>query len=197
MNNIEQNNNRISFEVRLLYNVLFVKIGSKLLEMFAVEKGKGENTIATDRAQIGDRCAFFVLCSCLFLRVGTLRTHRSECVPSHSFRSRSGHQARGQLERNLIATESPEMCLFSSMLALIPQSGDFSLCIGRLGLPDRLPFSKPKVNWLLHTRSAFCRTPSGRLARSQLESDLTATIRSPQKSLFIVLIQIIERIFGI
>ena len=22
--------------------------------------------------------------------------------------------------------------------------------LGRLGLPDRLPFSKPKVNWLLH-----------------------------------------------
>ena len=45
-------------------------------------------------------------------------------------------------------------------------------------------------------RSAFRRTPSGRLARSQLESDLTA-IKSPQKSLFIVLIQIVERIFGI
>ena len=42
----------------MLYNVLFVKIGSKLLEMFAVEKGKGENTIAIDRAQLGDRCAF-------------------------------------------------------------------------------------------------------------------------------------------
>ena len=27
-------------------------------------------------------------------------------------------------------------------------SGD--LLLGRLGLPDRLPFSKPKVNWLLH-----------------------------------------------
>ena len=26
MNNFEQNNNRISFEVRLLYNVLFIKI---------------------------------------------------------------------------------------------------------------------------------------------------------------------------
>ena len=52
--------------------------------------------------------------------------------------------------------------LICSMLALIPQSGDFSLCLGRLGLPDRLPFSKPKVNWLLHTRSAFRRTPSGR-----------------------------------
>ena len=46
------------------------------------------------------------------------------------------------------------------MLALFPQSGDFSLCLGRLGLPDRLPFSKPKVNWLLHARSAFRRTPS-------------------------------------
>ena len=23
--------------------------------------------------------------------------------------------------------------------------------LGRLGLPDRLPFSKTKVNWLLHT----------------------------------------------
>ena len=54
------------------------------------------------------------------------------------------------------------------MLALIPQSGDSSLCLGRLGLPDRLPFSKPKVNWLLHTRSAFRRTPSGRVALSQL-----------------------------
>ena len=24
------------------------------------------------------------------------------------------------------------------------------MILGRLGLPDRLPFSKPKVNWLLH-----------------------------------------------
>ena len=55
----------------------------------------------------------------------------------------------------------PQISLFSSMLALIPQGGNFSLCLGRLGLPDRLPFSKPKVNWLLHTRSAFRRTPSG------------------------------------
>ena len=54
-----------------------------------------------------------------------------------------------------------EISLFCSVLALIPQSGDFSLCLGRLGLPDCLPFSKPKVNWLLHTRSAFRRTPSG------------------------------------
>ncbi len=23
-------------------------------------------------------------------------------------------------------------------------------CLGRLALPERLPFSKPKVNWLLH-----------------------------------------------
>ena len=44
----------------MLYNVLFVKIGSKLLEMFAVEKGKGETTIAIDRAQLGDRCATVV-----------------------------------------------------------------------------------------------------------------------------------------
>jgi hypothetical protein len=49
-----------------------------------------------------------------------------------------------------------------------PPSGDFSLGLGRLGLPDRLPFSKPKVNWLLHTRSAFRRTPSGRLTRREL-----------------------------
>ena len=47
-----------------------------------------------------------------------------------------------------------------SMFALFPQCGDTSLCLGRLGLPDRLPFSKPKVNWLLHARSAFRRTPS-------------------------------------
>ena len=47
-----------------------------------------------------------------------------------------------------------------SMFALSPQCGDTSLCLGRLGLPDRLPFSKPKVNWLLHARSAFRRTPS-------------------------------------
>jgi hypothetical protein len=53
--------------------------------------------------------------------------------------------------------------LISSMLALIPQSGDFSLCFGRLGLPDRLPFSKPNINWLLHIRSAFRRNPSGSL----------------------------------
>ena len=32
------------------------------------------------------------------------------------------------------------------MLVLNPQSGNSSLCLGRLGLPDRLPFSKPKVN---------------------------------------------------
>ena len=40
--------------------------------------------------------------------------------------SRSGHLASSQLESNLKATESPQMSLFSSMLALIPQSGDFS-----------------------------------------------------------------------
>ena len=53
---------------------------------------KGTNiwsTPATDKTQLAHRYAFFVLCSCLFLRAGTLRTHRSECVPSHSFRSRS------------------------------------------------------------------------------------------------------------
>ena len=65
-------------------------------------------------------------------------------------------------------TDIPQISLFCSMLALIPQSGDFSLCLGRLGLPDRLPFSKPKVNWLLHTRSAFRRTPSGRLIYKSL-----------------------------
>ena len=59
--------------------------------------------------QLAHRCAFLILCSCLFLRVGSLRTHRSECVPSHSFRSRNGHVARRQLESNLKATESPQL----------------------------------------------------------------------------------------
>ena len=31
-----------------------------------------------------------------------------------------------------------------------PLIGEGDLLLGRLGLPDRLPFSKPKVNWLLH-----------------------------------------------
>ena len=66
-------------------------------------KLKSETRKATDKTQLAHRYAFFVLCSCLFLRVGTLRTHRSECVPSHSFRSRSGHVARRQLESNLKA----------------------------------------------------------------------------------------------
>ena len=67
------------------------------------------------------------------------------------------------------------------MRVLIPQSGDFSLCLGRLGLPERLPFSKPKVNWLLHARSAFRRTPLGRVARMELESDLIQLQKAHRK----------------
>ena len=72
--------------------------------------------------QLAHRCAFLILCSCLFLRVGSLRTHRSECVPSHSFRSRSGHVACGKLESSLKATESPEISHRSPMVFPKPAS---------------------------------------------------------------------------
>ena len=43
----------------------------------------------TDKLLMSYRCLPFILSLRLFLRVGTLRALRSECVPSHSFRSRN------------------------------------------------------------------------------------------------------------
>ena len=59
------------------------------------------------------------------------------------------------------------------MLALIPQSGDSSLCLGRLGLPDRLPFSQPQGHDYFEAKS--------QLASPHSECVPSQSFRSPNK----------------
>ena len=50
--------------------------------------------------------------------------------------------------RAAMSTETMILMICLRVIVMVFLSGQFGL--GRLGLSDRLPFSKPKVNWLLH-----------------------------------------------
>ena len=80
---------------------------------------------ATESPQKSHRSPCFVLCLRWFLRVGTIRALRSECVPSHSFRSPNLQYAYSQKWRSDFLYKSHQQIIISQVITCI--SAKFSV----------------------------------------------------------------------